>query len=74
MRTTTKLMMVRTVFDPTVPRVNDLYKTVKQIINLDAEKVVLHPDDGRRVLHALRFFIQDVNKQRLTELFVRSRL
>ena len=74
MRTTTKLMMVRTVFDPTVPLVNDLYKTVKQIINVDAEKVVLHPDDGKRVLHALRFFIQDVNKPRLTELLIRSRL
>jgi hypothetical protein len=74
MRTITKLMMVRTVFDPTVPPTTDLYKTVKQIINVDAEKVVLHPSDGRRVLRALRHFIQDVDKERLTELFLRSRL
>ena len=74
MRTITKLMMTRTVFDPTVPLVNDLYKTVKQIINLDAEKVHIHPDDCKRVLHALRYFTQEVDKKRLTELLIRSRL
>jgi len=68
MRTTTKLMMDRTIFDSTVPPTTDLYKTVNQIINLDAEKVVLHPSDGRRVLRALRYFTQD------KERFIQSRL
>lgn len=66
--------MSRTIINPNVPRTNDLYKTVKQIINLDAEKVQLHPSDRKRVLHALRFFIQDVDQQRVNELFLRSRL
>ena len=65
-------MMVRTITNPNVPRITDLYKTVKQIINLDTEKVHLHPSDRKRVLHALRFFIQD--QSRVNELFLRSRL
>lgn len=74
MRTSTKLMMVRTIFDPNVPRTYDLYKTMKQIMNLDAEKVHIHPSYRKRVLHALRFFVQDVDQQRVNELFLRSRL
>jgi hypothetical protein len=73
MRITTKLMMVRTAFDQNVPRTMDLYKTVKQILNLDADKVILHPSDGGRVLHALRVSIQNVDKQRLHELFMNEK-
>ena len=58
MRTITKLMMVRTIFDPSAPRIQDMHATVKQILNLDAPKVILHPSDGRRVIHALRYFIR----------------
>jgi len=71
MRATTKLMRIRTILDPTVPRITNLYNTVKQIIDLDAEKVTLHPSDRRRVQHALRYFVDDVDK---TALFLRSRL
>lgn len=67
-------MIARTIVDPTVSPTTDLYNTVKQIINVDAEKVHLHPSDCKRVIHALRYFIQDVNKQKLTELLIRSRL
>jgi hypothetical protein len=51
-------MMVRTIFDPNAPRIQDMHATVKQILNLDAPKVILHPSDGRRVIHALRYFIR----------------
>lgn len=74
MRTITKLMMARTIFDPTAPRIQDLRATVQHILNLDSEKVILHPSDGRRIIHALRYFIQDVDKRRVDELFLRSKL
>ena len=45
MRTITKVMMVRTVFDPNAPRIQDMHATVKQILNLDSEKVRIHPSD-----------------------------
>ena len=48
-------MMARTVFDPNAPRIQDIHATVQHILNLD---VILHPLDGRRVMHALRYFIQ----------------
>ena len=57
MRAITKLMMERTVFDPNAPRIQDIHATVQHILNLDAPKVILHPSDGRRVIHALRYFI-----------------
>jgi len=57
MRTITKLMMERTVFDSNAPRIQDLHTTVQHILNLDAPKVRIHPSDGRRVMHALRYFI-----------------
>ena len=55
MRAITKLMMERTVFDPNAPRIQDIHATVQHILNLDAPKVILHPSDGRRVIHALRY-------------------
>ena len=51
-------MMIRTVFDPNAPRIQDMHATVQHILNLDAPKVILHPSDGRRVIHTLRYFIQ----------------
>jgi hypothetical protein len=74
MRTITKLMMARTIFDPNAPRIHDVRATVQHILNLDSEKVVLHPSDGRRIIHALHYFIQYVDKRRVDELFLRSRL
>jgi len=68
MRTITKLMMSRTVFDTTTPRIQDLRATVQHILNLDSEKVRIHPSDGRRVIHALRYFVQDVDKRKVDEL------
>ena len=59
MRTIAKLMMARTVFDPNAPRIQDMHATVQHILNLDAPKVILHPSDGRRVMHALRYIDQD---------------
>ena len=73
MRTITKLMMSRTVFDPNTPRIQDLRATVQNILNLDSEKVRIHPSDGRRVIHALRYFVQDVDKRKVDEL-LRSKL
>ncbi len=73
-RTTTKLMMVRTVFDPSVPPTTDLYKTIKQILNLDAEKVILHPRDGKRVLRSLHYFINEIDKDRLNTMFTSGSL
>ena len=55
MRTLTKLMMTRTIFDPNAPRIQDMHTTVQHILNLDSEKVRIHPSDGRRVMHALRY-------------------
>lgn len=74
MRTITKLMMSRTVFDPTTPRIQDLRATVQNILNLNSEKVRIHPLDGRRVIHALRYFVQDIDKRKVDELFLRSKL
>jgi len=67
-------MLARTVIHPNAPRIMDLYKTVKQIMNLDAEKVHIHPSDSGRVLHALRFSIQDVDKQQMHQLFMNEKL
>lgn len=36
-----------------------MHATVQHILNLDAPKVILHPSDGRRVIHALRYIDQD---------------
>lgn len=55
MRAITKLMMERTVFDPNTPRIQDIHATLQHILKLDAPKVHIHPLDGRRVMHALRF-------------------
>jgi len=68
MRTITKLMMVRTIFDPSTPRIQDMHTTVQHILQFDSEKVRIHPSDGRRVLHALRYFIQDIDKDKLSKL------
>ena len=55
MRTIAKLMMTRTIFDANAPRIYDMHSTVQRILNLDAPKVHIHPSDGRRVIHALRY-------------------
>ena len=68
LRTTTKVMIVRTLFDPSVPPTTNLHKTIQQILDLHGEKVILHPSDGRRVLNALKFFVQDVNTDVLNTL------
>ena len=65
MRTISKLMMTRTVFDSNASRIQDMHATVQHILNLDAPKVILHPSDGRRVIHALRYFVEDIDKNRL---------
>ena len=54
MRTITKVMMART----NAPRIQDIHATIQHILNLDSPKVHIHPLDGRRVMHALRYFIQ----------------
>jgi len=63
-----KVMIVRTLFDSSVPPTTNLHKTIQQILDLHGEKVILHPSDGRRVLHALKFFVQDVNLDALNAL------
>lgn len=63
-----KVMIVRTLFDSSVPPTTNLHKTIQQILDLHGEKVILHPSDGRRVLHALKFFVQDVNLDVLNAL------
>ena len=68
MRTISKLMMTRTVFDSNASRIQDMHATVQHILNLDAPKVILHPSDGRRVIHALRYFVEDIDKNRLSRL------
>jgi len=55
MRSITKLMMERTVFDSDAPRIQDINATVDNILQFDSEKVRIHPLDGRRVMHALRY-------------------
>jgi hypothetical protein len=55
MRTITKLMMTRTVFDSDVPRIQDMHTTIQHILQFDSPKVRIHPLDGRRVMHALRY-------------------
>jgi hypothetical protein len=74
MRTITKLMLARTIFDTNAPRLTNLYMVVKEIIHLEGARVVLHPADARRVMHALRFFIKDVDLNHLNEVFIRSNL
>ena len=61
-------MMVRTIFDPSTARIQDMHATVKRILQFDSEKVRIHPSDGRRVIHALRYFIQDIDKDKLSKL------
>jgi hypothetical protein len=73
-RTIKKLMIVRTLFNESVSPTNNLYETVKQIINLNTDKVILHPSDRRRVFNSLFFFIQDVNIVRLNELFASNEI
>lgn len=68
LRTTTKIMILRTLFDPSVPPTTNLYKTIQQILDLKGEKVILHPSDGSRVLHALKFFVKDINIDELNVL------
>ena len=63
-----KVMILRTLFDSSVPPTTNLYKTIQKILDLHGEKVILHPSDGRRVLHALKFFVQDVNIDELNTL------
>jgi hypothetical protein len=63
-----KIMIVRTLFDPSVPPTTNLHKTIQQILDLKGEKVILHPSDGRRVLHALKSFSQDINLDELNTL------
>jgi len=48
-------MMERTVFDSDAPRIQDINATVDNILQFDSEKVRIHPLDGRRVMHALRY-------------------
>ena len=55
MRAITKLMMERTVFDSDAPRIQDINATIENILQFDSEKVRIHPLDGRRVMHALRY-------------------
>jgi hypothetical protein len=61
-------MILRTLFDPSVPPTTNLYKTIQQILDLKGEKVILHPSDGSRVLHALKFFVKDINIDELNVL------
>jgi len=68
LRTTTKIMMVRTLFNPNVPRITNLYKTLQKILHLNGEIVILHPSDGKRVLRALKYFVNEVDIVRLNEL------
>jgi len=51
-------------FDTDAPRIQDMHATVQHILNFDAPKVHIHPLDGRRVMHALRY----VDKDRLSRL------
>ena len=55
MRTIAKLMMTRTVFDSDTPRIHDMRATIENILQLDSPKVRIHPSDGRRVMHSLRY-------------------
>jgi hypothetical protein len=57
MRPITKVMMARTVFDTDAPRIQNMNATIQHILNVDLPKVRIHPLDGRRVMHALRYFI-----------------
>ena len=70
MRTIAKLMMTRTVFDTDAPRIHDMHTIVKNILQLDSPKVHIHPSDGRRVMHALRY----VDLTHLNEVLLRSNL
>ena len=67
-------MIVRTLFDESVSPTNNLYETVKQILNLNTDKVILHPIDRRCVFNALYFFITDINIVRLNELFASNEI
>jgi hypothetical protein len=55
MRTIAKLMMTRTVFDSDAPRIQDMRSTIDNILQFNSSKVRIHPSDGRRVMHALRY-------------------
>jgi len=65
MRTAKKIMMVRTILNPSAPRTTDIYKTLTQIMNFHAPKVSIHPTDSKRILRALRYFVEDVNIDRI---------
>ena len=52
-------MMTRTVFDSDSPRIQDMRATIQHILQFDSEKVHIHPLDGRRVMHALRYIDRD---------------
>jgi hypothetical protein len=70
MKTITKLMMTRTVFDSDVPRIQNMRATIENILQMDSPKVRIHPLDGRRVMHALRY----VDLIHLNEVLLRSNL
>ena len=60
-RTILKLIVVRTIFDSSAPRVTDVYQTVRDILNLNLEKIRLNPSDLHRVVHALQYFIREID-------------
>jgi 16S rRNA C1402 N4-methylase RsmH len=70
MRTAKKIMMVRTILNPSAPRTTDIYKIITQIMNFHAAKVSIHPTDSKRILRALRYFVEDVNIDRVNELLI----
>ena len=75
-RTILKLIVVRTIFDSSAPRITDIYQTVRDILNLNLEKIVLHPEDLHRVMHALQYFIAEIDpgySKRVNEMVI-SRL
>jgi hypothetical protein len=83
MRMVTKIMMTRIIFDDLLPRTSDLYKVIRTILNLNAEKVKLNPMDSRCVIRALKFemnnkMVDDNYLKRLDELYndhlIRSKL
>ena len=59
MRAIAKVMMTRTVFDTDAPRIQNMRAIIQHILNVDSPKVHIHPLDGRRVMHALRYVDKD---------------
>ena len=75
-RTILKLIVVRTIFNSSAPRITDVYQTVRDILNLNLEKIVLHPEDLHRVMNALQYFITEIDpgySKRVNEMVI-SRL